>query len=80
MTVITFCAYHGTMMHPLKSWRQRLELSQSEAAEKLGVDVMTVSRWERGNHLPNKKHWPRIAEVTEIAPSVLVEHVKTEAP
>ena len=32
----------------LKRERERLGLSQSELARRFGVDVMTVSRWERG--------------------------------
>lgn len=64
------------MTHPLKSWRDKLKLSQPQAGEKLAVDAMTVSRWERGEHLPHKKHWPKIEEVTGIAPSELVSHVK----
>lgn len=63
--------------HPLKAWRDGQGLSQEAAAEKFCVKPMTVSRWERGNHLPNKKHWTKIEETTGIAPSVLVEHVKT---
>ena len=29
-------------------WRKKQELTQRELARSLGVDVMTVSRWERG--------------------------------
>ena len=32
----------------LKEWRERNGLSQAKLAGVLGVDVMTVSRWERG--------------------------------
>jgi transcriptional regulator with XRE-family HTH domain len=64
------------MTHPLKTWRDSLKISQPEAGEKLGVDAMTVSRWERGEHLPHKKHWQNIETVTGIAPSALVEYVK----
>jgi len=35
-------------MRSLKTLRQRLNLSQRELGEILGVHVMTVSRWERG--------------------------------
>jgi transcriptional regulator with XRE-family HTH domain len=65
------------MTHPLKSWRTQHKLSQPKAGEVLGVDTMTVSRWERGNHLPHKKHWSKIEEVTGITPSQLVGHIKT---
>jgi len=32
----------------LKAWREKNDYSQSELAKVLGVDVMAVSRWERG--------------------------------
>jgi transcriptional regulator with XRE-family HTH domain len=32
----------------LRTARRSLGLSQSGLAERLGVDVMTISRWERG--------------------------------
>lgn len=65
--------------NPLKAWRDRQtpKISQEKLAELVGVRAMTVSRWERGGHLPNKKHWPKIEEATGIAASHLVEFVKT---
>jgi transcriptional regulator with XRE-family HTH domain len=65
------------MTHPLKSWRDEQKLSQPKAGARLGVDTMTISRWERGNHLPHKRHWAKIEEVTGIAPEQLVSHLKT---
>ena len=32
----------------LKKWRSSNNYSQSQLARVLGVDVMTISRWERG--------------------------------
>jgi DNA-binding transcriptional regulator YiaG len=32
----------------LKAWRKRNGYSQGELAKALDVDVMTISRWERG--------------------------------
>lgn len=71
--------YARNMTHPLKAWRDDRKLSQEALADLFQVKTMTVSRWERGEHLPNKKHWAKIEEATGIAPPVLVEHVKTGA-
>jgi len=41
----------------LKKWRQRNGYSQNQLAKVLGVDVMTVSRWERGvREIPSFLH------------------------
>lgn len=36
----------------LKSWRQRLKLSQSQAAAKIGVPVRTLQEWEQDRQSP----------------------------
>jgi DNA-binding transcriptional regulator YiaG len=36
----------------LKKWRQRWGFSQARLAKLFGVDVITVSRWERGVQEP----------------------------
>lgn len=67
--------------NPIKAWRERdrdHKVSQEALAKLIGVKPMTVSRWERGSHLPNKRHWPKIEEATGIAPSQLVEHLKED--
>jgi transcriptional regulator with XRE-family HTH domain len=38
--------------HNLTEWRKRWGLTQIKLAQALGVDVMTVSRWERGVQVP----------------------------
>jgi len=41
----------------LKRWRHRIGCSQARLAGELGVDVMTVSRWERGvREIPSFLH------------------------
>jgi transcriptional regulator with XRE-family HTH domain len=41
----------------LREWRQQNGYSQSQLAKVLGVDVMTVSRWERGvREIPSFLH------------------------
>ena len=42
----------------LKQWREKTGYSQGQLARILGVDVMTVSRWERGvMHIPSYLKW-----------------------
>lgn len=42
--------------------RIALGLTQSEFAEKLGADTVTVSRFERGSHLPSLQRLEKIAD------------------
>ncbi len=65
--------------NPLKAWRDAKELSQGQLGDLLGVKAMTISRWERGDHLPRKKHWSKIEEATGIAASELVGFMKGPA-
>lgn len=68
------------MPNPLRQWRADRNLSQSELGDLIGVDGMTVSRWERGGHLPRKKHRQKIQEVTGIAPSELFNSLSEAEP
>lgn len=51
-------------MQALQRRRKELNLTQEELGALLGVEGMTVSRWERGESLPRRKVWPRLEEVT----------------
>lgn len=46
----------------IKSWRTREGLSQSDAAEKIGVKQPTISAWESGSLLPDAKNIRKIAQ------------------
>ena len=41
--------------------RKTLGLTQAEFAERIGADIVTVSRFERGNNLPSLLRLERIA-------------------
>ena len=43
---------NGMKGRDLTKWRKRWGLTQIKLAQALGVDVMTVSRWERGVQVP----------------------------
>lgn len=56
-----------TADHPLKLWRDREGLSQEALGVLLGVDAMTVSRWERRDTEPQKRQWDKIEETTKLS-------------
>ena len=55
----------------LSAWRKLRKLGQLDVAEKLGVIVLTVSRWERGVRVPTSKHQFEIFKLTngEVTPN-----------
>ncbi len=60
------------MDHPLKVYRTKRGLNQSELAELLGVTKTTISRWEKGKRAPRNADIWRIAIKTGLAPSDLL--------
>jgi DNA-binding XRE family transcriptional regulator len=46
--LIEFLGLEDMTPEDLQAWRREQSLSQARLATLLGVDVMTVSRWERG--------------------------------
>lgn len=56
----------------LRIARRSAGLTQKELAEQLGVESITVSRWERGVTTPSLPRLRRIAEQTETTVSDLV--------
>lgn len=46
--------------------RRRAHLSQEEAAERIGVQRITVYRWEKGKSSPHPANARRICEVYRI--------------
>jgi transcriptional regulator with XRE-family HTH domain len=56
----------------LRTARRSAGLTQKELGEALGVEAITVSRWERGVTTPSLPRLRRIAEITETTVSDLV--------
>ena len=57
----------------MRTARRRAGLTQKELAEELGVESITVSRWERGATTPSLARLRRIAELTETRVTDLVD-------
>ena len=56
----------------LRTARRSAGLTQKQLGEQLGVESITVSRWERGVTTPSLPRLRRIAELTETTVSDLV--------
>jgi len=56
----------------LRTARRSVGLTQKQLAEQLGVESITVSRWERGVTTPSLPRLRRVAELTETTVSDLV--------
>ena len=46
----------------IKNKRKESKLTQQEFADKIGVSLMSVVRWENGSRVPNMLLMPKIAE------------------
>lgn len=57
--------------------KYRGTMKQEEFAEKLGVNTVTVSRWENDANTPNSKMLNKIAEVLNVSPTKLLEGTAT---
>jgi WD40 repeat protein/DNA-binding XRE family transcriptional regulator len=51
--------------HPLRRERELRGWSRTYVAEQLGVDVMTVGRWERGERFPQPDHRQKLCALFE---------------
>jgi DNA-binding transcriptional regulator YiaG len=47
-------ASRGALPRRIYSWRQKNDLSQSQAALQLGVSVRTLQEWEQGRAQPSE--------------------------
>lgn len=56
----------------LRTARRAAGYTQKQLAEALGVESITVSRWERGVTVPSLLRLRRVAEITETTVSDLV--------
>jgi transcriptional regulator with XRE-family HTH domain len=56
----------------LRTARRASGMTQKQLAEELGVEAITVSRWERGVTTPSLPRLRRIAELTQTTVSDLV--------
>lgn len=49
----------------LKDWRKRDGITQAQAANRIGVSVTTISRWEAGEVVPRQQQMAAIRKATK---------------
>ncbi len=59
--------------NPIAKYRLRVGLTQEQLAAKLGVNKMTVYRWESGESFPRKSKLIAMAEIFNCTPGQLIE-------
>jgi len=65
----------------LAARRKEMSLTQAQVAERLGIDTETLSRFERGRHVPSLLTLERLAEVLgSTCAALLDETVKPPSP
>ena len=55
------------MVKGVKALRKKLKLTQAEFADKMAVDVTTISRWERNEQKPRPVHLRRMDRLARSA-------------
>lgn len=78
-TNISECSIADRLGRNIKQCRTALDLTQAQLAERLGMETETLSRFERGKHLPTLKNLLRLAEVLRTTAADLLGEV-AQAP
>ena len=55
----------------IRGRREELRLSKAQLAAKVGVDRITIHRWETGTHKPSRALRPLLASALDVPPSRL---------
>ena len=68
-----------TISANIRQLRKKAGLTQIELAEKLGVSIATLRRWEAGETAPNGTRIFELAELLEVSPDEIVASVENSA-
>lgn len=68
-----------TISANIRQLRKKAGLTQIELAEKLGVSIATLRRWEAGETSPNGTRMTELAELLEVSPDEIVAGSESSA-
>jgi len=60
----------------IKELRDKLELTQEQFAQKVGVTFSTINNWEKGTRTPHPFLFERLLEIAEEAGLKHIENIK----
>ncbi|AKQ07449.1 transcriptional regulator [Bacillus phage Pavlov] len=64
------------MIYHITKFRDKAGLSQTELADKLGVDKATINRYEKGTRQPSVEMLYKISKVLNVSIDNLIKGVK----
>ena len=56
----------------IRKYRKRIDWTQEQLADRLGVSYQSVSRWESGNGYPDMEHLPTMARLFSVTMDDLI--------
>ena len=62
----------NNLANRIKNKRKELEMTQQDLANKLGISLMTVLRWEKNERTPNTSMLPKLAEALNTSVEYLI--------
>ena len=60
----------------IRKLRNELQITQADLAEKLGISLDTMSRWENGRREPRYSDIVKMAEILQTTPSQLLKNAE----
>jgi transcriptional regulator with XRE-family HTH domain len=60
------------MDSPLRRWRRKYGVTQAQLAQRCGVSINTVARWEQASRIPSGPHVQVLIEVTGLSAEALM--------
>ncbi|MDQ1144532.1 transcriptional regulator with XRE-family HTH domain [Bacillus sp. SORGH_AS 510] len=64
----------STIGHTIKTYRERLNMSQEELAQKVRVGTQTIENYESGEQIPSNQTILKLSTVLDIPASELLAH------
>lgn len=63
-------------MNRIKELREKNGILQKELADMMGVNYVSVSKWENGKSSPSEENLQKLAEILHCEPEKIIEDIK----